>query len=231
MTIPETLTGDFELGYELTHFWQNHRRFSMSRIDSQLRGDHVGFAGMSNCRPYRSVDDSEDPAKWYLPCGVFSRSVFSDEIVWTHSNIFSSVGIAYPSETESVFGNLSEEYTTGIRWLEDVFRDGMRNEHFIVWMRTSYLGTVTKIYSRCKDCTIEKGSYEILIESRYDEQLFGGEKHVTLTKSSPLGRNNRGLGSWYLGVGAVSLAFAIALVIGDFIKPRELGEDCKKSDT
>jgi hypothetical protein len=72
--------------------------------------------------------------------------VFSDGIAWAGSGMASPAGVASPSETESLFGDLGKRYATGIRWLEGLFPDGMRSEHFIVWTRTSFLGTATKVF-------------------------------------------------------------------------------------
>jgi hypothetical protein len=219
------LNPPIELGYQLTHFYQNHRRFSLSRIDDQLRGDYVDFDGMSNCRPHRSKDDSSDPADWYLPCGIFALSVFSDKFVWADSDIFRDDTIAYDSEIQWLFRNLSSEYETGIRWLDELFPNGTRNPHFISWMRTSFLGTVSKVYARSENTAVREGQYEVLIENRYREDRFGGEKFLTLAEVSPFGKKNPFLGIAYMAVGGLCIASALMVILSELIIPRRLGEE------
>ena len=72
--------------YELTNFYQNHRRYVASRDDDQLAaGDSVSTgadAYSSNCSPwYQStyVDSLDKSTNYQLyPCGLVARSVFND---------------------------------------------------------------------------------------------------------------------------------------------------------
>jgi hypothetical protein len=188
----------------------------------------VDFDGMSNCRPYRSENDSADPENWYLPCGIFALSVFSDNIIWPEPGVFSTDGIVYPSEREDLFKDLSSKYEGGIRWLDDLFVNGTTDDHFIVWMRTAFLGTVTKTFARCETCTIEKGEYTVLVEDTYPVEKFGGEKRVTLRQVPPLGRQNPFLGVSYLTIGSICLGVGAILTALDLAAPRRLGEEPSK---
>jgi hypothetical protein len=74
------------LYYELTNFYQNHRRYVSSRDDDQLAaGDSVkteAGAYQSNCDPWfqSTYYDSSDKVTnyQYYPCGLVARSVFND---------------------------------------------------------------------------------------------------------------------------------------------------------
>jgi len=78
VTIGRPSTGRAELRYELTRFWQNQRLLIFSRIDAQLQGEYVDYAGLLNAVPFRSVDDSRDPSDTILPSGILTLSVFND---------------------------------------------------------------------------------------------------------------------------------------------------------
>jgi hypothetical protein len=84
--ITKAMTAPVFLYYELTNFYQNHRRYVSSRDDDQLAaGDSVSTgadAYSKNCEPwYQSTyyDSSETATKYqYYPCGLVARSVFND---------------------------------------------------------------------------------------------------------------------------------------------------------
>ena len=227
-TIPERIRGRTELRYELTKFYQNHRRFSLSRIDAQLRGEYVDYSGMSNAAPYRSVDDSPNESDWILPCGLFAISVFNDTFSLDPvlNDSFGETGIAFEREKTSLFQPLNERYTTGHKWLENntIFSGGMQDEHFIVWMRTAFLPRIVKTYSICSYCDISPGQYTIDIDNRYPTDWFGGEKWIVISAVSPLGSKNLYLGTVYIVCGVTCLAYWIFLVILRLARPRKLGE-------
>ena len=83
------MSGPVFLYYELTNFYQNHRRYVKSRDDDQLAaGDSVSpsaSAYSSNCDPwvystYESSSGVSTDTQLY-PCGLVARSVFNDTFV------------------------------------------------------------------------------------------------------------------------------------------------------
>jgi hypothetical protein len=227
ITVTSRMSGDIELRYELTGFYQNHRRYVLSKSQPQLEGDYVDFEGMANCVPYRSSGTSINPDDWILPCGVFPMSVFNDTFVWlSDASLFSEFEIAFPGDRD-VHQPLSTQYQTGNKWLEgntSLFPNGQINEHFIVWMRASFLPTTQKIYAKCLDCVIEPGQYEIKIENRYPAATLGIEKYVTVTTVSTLGTKNGFLGGAYMATGLACLLLAGTFILGEFFQPRQFGE-------
>lgn len=224
VALPGRVSGRVELRYELDGFYQNHRRFGLSRIDSQLMGQFVDFAGMANAAPYRSVGDSENMSDWILPCGLFAVSVFNDSFSVSGGD-FSETGLTFSAERERLFQPLSREYTSGRKWLDesDIFT-GMQDEHFIVWMRTSFLPRVVKSYSVCEDCSLEGGPLKISVDSRYPTSEFGGSKSVVVSSVNGLGSKNQFLGIAYMSSGAVCAAYSLFLLIVFLVYPRELGQ-------
>lgn len=219
------VSGRVEVRYELAGFFQNHRRFSYSRVDEQLMGKFVDFSGMSNAAPYRSIDDSANMSDWLLPCGLFPLSVFNDSFSVSPGE-FSEEGLAFEAERERLFQPLSAEYTSGIKWLDNssIFPGGVQDEHFIVWMRTSFLSRVVKTYSVCDDCALDASSLNITINSRYGTGGFGGSKYVVVSSVNGLGSRNSFLGIAYLAGGAVCVIYSLLLLIVHLVYPRELGQ-------
>ena len=75
------------LYYELTNFYQNHRRYVSSRDDDQLSAGNSVETGAdaysSNCDPwyqstYYDSTGSTSTNYQYYPCGLVARSVFND---------------------------------------------------------------------------------------------------------------------------------------------------------
>lgn len=227
LDVTERMTGRIELKYELTKFYQNHRRYGYSRVDDQLMGKYVDYDGMLDCSIYRSTDNSENPDSWILPCGLFALSVFNDSFVWNGNHPFTEQGIAYDSELEHLFKDLSPQYTTGYKWLDNqtnVFPGGTRDEHFIVWMRTAFIPKFSKLYALCDDCTIEPGRYNITVSNRYPTDHFQGEKRIVLEEITKMGPRNLYLGIAYVACGIVCGIHSIAILIMSILKPRQIGE-------
>jgi len=93
----ECQTGDIELlydfeppiyvYYELRNFYQNHRRFSSSKSDAQLRGEG-NTEDTSQCDPIEKSDGDT-----IVPCGLFPGSFFEDRF---------TMEFTLPSETGAV---------------------------------------------------------------------------------------------------------------------------------
>lgn len=243
--IPRDIKGDIEIRYQLTKFYQNHRRYSFSRVDAQLGGDFVDYDGMVNCKPYRSIGDSKDPKNFILPCGLFAMTVFNDTFTWLDNDkLFSEEKITFKSEKEKLFKELNVDYTEGYKWMENgsitedyfpegnnyetAFPGGVTNPHFIVWMRTSTLPTVVKSYGRCTDCEIKKGRYQVRINSQFPTESFEGTKSIVIDELTPLGTRNKYLGIVYMACGSVCIACSLVLIISQLIAPRKVGEDRRK---
>lgn len=117
-TVTEKMEGPVFLYYELTNFYQNHRRYVKSRDDDQLalgNGISVGSGAYSgNCDPwyeseYTSTSD-ETVDKQLYPCGLVARSVFNDTFTTAYQA---------SSSSNSEFVSLDESPGT-ICWSQDV---------------------------------------------------------------------------------------------------------------
>lgn len=227
--IDEDMSQPVFLYYELTNFYQNHRRYVKSRSDPQLRGE--SGASLSSCDPLETIDGQP-----MYPCGLIANSFFNDEFVPTYisadnatvetwsvnDGVYMKKGIAWSSDVEDKFkpipGKETSNTTTGYQL------PSVDDEDFIVWMRTAGLPTFKKLHRRIlKD--LKKGDVlQFDVTNRFDVSSFDGEKRLVLSTTSWLGGKNSFLGIAYLVVGGLCVLLAIAFLIKHWRSPRPLGD-------
>jgi len=238
-TITDKMTAPVYVYYELTNYYQNHRRYVNSRSDYQLAGDL--FTGLSTCTPLETAG-----SKTLVPCGLIANSFFNDTLTGTYcppssgcvnlspsdpSNTaypsWQKDGIAWASDKADKFKYVN---TTGNSAVTTVSAEGVQlprvdDEDFIVWMRTSGLPSFRKLYRKITDRDIEAGStLTINIVNRYPVSSFDGSKSVILSTTSWLGGKNSFLGWCYIAVGITCAILAVAFQIKQWVSPRRLGD-------
>ena len=90
VTIPEEMKAPVFVYYELTNFYQSHRRYLTSKSSSQLKGEEISLGDAeSSCSPmvknkdlgqtkaYKSGIDL-DPEAVAIPCGLGAVTMFRD---------------------------------------------------------------------------------------------------------------------------------------------------------
>ena len=92
-TIPATMTAPIYVYYELTKYYQNHRRYVMSRSMPQLMGKEIDLTQAEQCSPIIYNSDLDfvngtavsyvngsalDPNAIAYPCGLIAKSLFND---------------------------------------------------------------------------------------------------------------------------------------------------------
>lgn len=88
----------------------------------------------------------------------------------------------------------------------------MKNEHFIVWMRTAGLPNFRKLWGKIEENLIE-GTYYIDIENNYNVEDFSGTKAFVLSTTNMLGGRNYFLAVCYIVVGALCIVFAVIFFV------------------
>lgn len=230
INVEKDIKGDVLIYYKLTKFYQNHRKFMESRDYYQLAGEYREYSDLSSCKPLRSINDSDDPADLYLPCGLAPMTVFNDTFdVDSLGSSFTRDGIAWKADKKYLYKNLSSEYTEGQFWLSegiyaDLFPDAQNDERFISWMRFSTLSTLMKKWAICKGCVVSKGEYNITVTSSYPTSFFGGEKYFVISRTSGVGCKDGFLSYVYFFLGSISLALAVGLVVRQALSPRKPGD-------
>lgn len=181
--IPDKLEAPVLLYYQLTNFFQNHRRYVQSFDQSQLEGadrSNKSIQG-SDCDPLQL----DDKGKAYYPCGLIANSLFNDTffnpvLLNTQSSgaesqqyNMTSKGTAWSSDKD-LYGTTKYNYSDVVpppNWREQYpeysenfpFKDLHNDDAFQVWMRTAGLPTFSKLALRNDDEPMESGRYQIRI--------------------------------------------------------------------
>ena len=102
--------------------------------------------------------------------------------------------------------------------------EGVKNEHFIVWMRTAGLPNFRKLYGILPYDFKAGESLTFSIICNFEVSSFGGTKSLVLTTLAEFGAKNYALGSSFVVTGAVSLCIGILFALKRTINPRPLGD-------
>ncbi|KAJ6253949.1 cell cycle control protein [Anaeramoeba flamelloides] len=207
--IEEDLEGPVYLMYELTNFYQNHRRYAESRSNAQLMGNDISWYQLEECIPRKTKDGKDDDLdEVYYPCGIIAFSRFNDSFSIAESGTaldFEDSDVAWDSDSDKKF--IKNKDPTGIVEIEDV-----SNQHFIVWMRTAAFPTFRKLYSKT-DSDLKKGTKQIQINNQYPSSQYDGEKRIIITNKCYYGGNNKFLAVAYGIVAAFLFVIAIIFTI------------------
>lgn len=244
--LPKDIKPPLYLYYRLTNFYQNHRKYVESVDLSQLKGNDVSADSLTtNCKPLRSLTDSDGNEKIIYPCGLIANSLFndtfSDPVLLNARNgndnetyAFSQTGISWSSD-KSKYGKTSynvDDIVPPPNWAKQ-FPDGYTTdnlpdlhtwEHFQNWMRTAGLPNFYKLYGKNTTTTLSSGTYQMEIGLNYPVSVFGGTKSVVITTSSIFGGRNVSLGIIFIIVAVVSLVMLIGFFLQHLIRPRRVGD-------
>lgn len=238
-TIPEDIPKTVYLYYQLTNFYQNHRRYVKSVSYTQLAGQAIPAASLTpDCDPLVTDPKSGKP---YYPCGLIANSVFNDTILSfrlqdSDSSItFSEPGIAWDSDAQK-YKKTAYSYNDVVpppNWISrfpgGVYTEDLpppdlsADEHLQVWMRTAGLPSFRKLYGRY-DQKFPKGTYEVDIDWNFNTTLYKGQKLLVLSTVSFLGGKNPYLGYAYLTLGALCVLLGLIFTIRHMLYPRKLGD-------
>ncbi|GAA5798358.1 hypothetical protein HPULCUR_003760 [Helicostylum pulchrum] len=229
------------LYYKLTNFYQNHRKYVKSLSYSQLNGDVITAQdAAASCSPV----NANEQGQIYYPCGLIANSMFNDTFDVTFLNSpgsqtnatmnFDETGIAWPADKKRLHStqmnpaelapppNWEKKYPEG--YSADKIFHPQDDEHFQVWMRTSWYPTFRKLYSALRDNTLQAGIYEVNVVLNYDITAYGGTKSIVLTGTSFLGDRNPFMGLAWIVMGCVCTLLGVVFLGWHFFKPRKLGD-------
>ncbi|KAM8736263.1 cell cycle control protein 50B [Acanthopagrus schlegelii] len=223
--------------YGLTNYFQNYRRYGVSKDDNQLSGNLDSFISPSDtCAPYE-FDSNNKPI---VPCGSVANSMFNDtfklyQIVSGERKQvpFDGKGIAWWTDYNVKYRNpsvtpLRDAFNGTVKPLfwprpayeldpSDPNNNGFINQDFLVWMRRAALPDFRKLYRRITegDYTqgLPAGNYSLEIAYNYPVLSFDGRKKVVLSNVSWMGGKNEFLGIAYLVIGSLCIVMSIVMLI------------------
>ena len=122
----------------------------------------------------------------------------------------------YPNDETTQY--LYETYPRQISPLE-----GVTNEHFIVWMRTSALPDFRKLYGKIEGPFSAGNVLSFMIEANFEVHSFGASKALVVSTQGQFGQINPALGVVYLVVGIICFICSFIFFIKQQFFPRILG--------
>eukprot|EP00002_Diphylleia_rotans_P005316 TRINITY_DN14440_c0_g1_i1.p1 TRINITY_DN14440_c0_g1~~TRINITY_DN14440_c0_g1_i1.p1 ORF type:complete len:323 (-),score=80.29 TRINITY_DN14440_c0_g1_i1:533-1501(-) len=229
--VKEKMKSPVYVYYELTKFYQNHRRYVRSRNDDQLRGEIVtDFAALEYCDPLKKPDGApESPEFYYNPCGLIANSWFNDTFAMMKEDGTTidliQKGISWKSDRDVKFKN-PDEYV-GVpppRYVNRNEFNNYENETFIVWMRTAALPRFKKLYAKI-DVDLQPGNYRFLVQSDFDVKSFDGTKAIVLSTADWIGGKNYFLGWAYVSMSVISFTLSVVFFsLNKWRSPRQFGD-------
>ncbi|KAG0366519.1 hypothetical protein BGZ54_005229, partial [Gamsiella multidivaricata] len=241
LTIPVDLQPPVMMYYKLTHFYQNHRRYTKSLDYKQLRGEASSVEAIKS-RKGCNLQNNE----LVYPCGLIANSMFNDTIsdlfvaaptdgtqsAGVNYN-FGDTGIAWSSDREKYgktgYQDLTEilppvnwrpRYPGGVYSANFPPPDLSVDEHFQVWMRTAGWPTFLKAYGRNDNDVLKAGNYTMSIDMNFPIDTYGGKKYIVITTLGATGGRNNFLGIGYIVLAVLCAGLGVIFTAFHIIRPR-----------
>ncbi|KAJ8289435.1 hypothetical protein GJAV_G00001270 [Gymnothorax javanicus] len=223
--------------YGLSNYYQNYRRYTVSRDDAQLSGDLDNFKTPDDsCSPYEFSQN-----KPIAPCGSVANSMFNDSfrlyqvVSGQRKEVpLDGKGIAWWTDSNVKFhnppinGTLAAAFAGTVKppnWPRPAYKldtenpsnNGFQNQDFLVWMRVAALPDFRKLYRRITEGDyadgLPAGNYSLDITYNYPVLSFDGRKKVVLSNVSWMGGKNKFLGIAYLVIGSLCVVMSMVMLI------------------
>lgn len=258
--------------YQLSNFYQNHRRYVKSYDKAQMLGS-TAFEAIQekNCEPLTFATGTETQLN---PCGLIANSLFNDKILLSSGQAIDYDNTAWSADAQKYAqpdGFVSAEGTScdallgksdcktyvcpasaaeaayygctagasyvfwypddaGVQYLYESFPEvvtpmaGVMTDRFQVWMRSAALPKFRKLYATILDDVKGGDAVSFTVEANFDVGSFGGTKSLVLSTTTWFGGKNDFLGSCFISVGSVCVAFGVGFLVKQCSKSRVLGD-------
>ncbi|KAI3325850.1 CDC50 family protein [Xylariaceae sp. AK1471] len=244
-TTKQDMSAPVRAYYHLDNFYQNHRRYVNSFFSDQLLAKNFTLSNLKNsdCAPLAVENDTLE----IYPCGLIANSLFNDTIgrpvrVGSEGSEedrtykWSEEGIAWQSDMDLYEPLKNPNYDVilpppnwRVRYPDGKYTPEFpppnlkEDEHFVTWMRTAALPSFFKPWAFGNE-TLVAGTYQIQIVDNFKMTEYKGKKSLVITTTGPLGGRNDLPGILWIALSGFFILMSILFVIGNFIRPRKLGD-------
>ena len=237
LNISKKMKADIMVYYKVTNYYQNNRRYMLSKSYDQLFGENITLKDMKKrheCDPIITNKDmginesifniALNESELAIPCGLMAKSfkLFNNSYIFelisgpnfdennTNSNIFEidMTNIARKFDRKKY----NNSFNIKNQWLD------LKDEHFMVWMRPAPFANFSKLYGRINH-DLEKGSViNVTMEpgKYYDREEFiqsGANLSIILTTTNYFGGENKELSYSFAGFGLLCIIFGIIFIV------------------
>jgi LEM3 (ligand-effect modulator 3) family / CDC50 family len=102
--------------------------------------------------------------------------------------------------------------------------DGIKDEHFLVWMRPTFLPTFRKLYGSISGNFQSGDQLVFAIEANFEVESFEGSKTLIITQLGQAGGKNKYTGTLYIIVGSISIFLGLAVAFHEYKQERKFGK-------
>ena len=211
-SIEEKIKAPIYIYYGIKGFYQNHRRYVESIINDQMEGkENADTENCDNLKTNKEMGkttaingETLDENETAIPCGIAAKLFFNDNFKITKNNVeifIDDNNIAWDVDRER-FKNLD----LSKQWID------LENERFINWIKIAPFQNFIKTWGVINE-DLDAGIYNVLIDSLWDVELFGGQKNIFLSQVNDFGGRNLFLAWSLLVVGFLSLFFGFLFLL------------------
>lgn len=229
--ITKKMKADIMVYFKVYNFYQNNRRYAVSKSFSQLKGENITLKEMKNkhdCDPvitnkemgikFSKFGEKLNESDLAIPCGLMAKSfkLFNNNYNFTLFDAEKNEQTLFINSTNIARKYDKKKYKNSFymtnQWLD------LEDEHFMVWMRPAPFANFSKLYGRINQ-DIEKGSVinvSIVYGDYFDKEEFnksGANVSIIITTINYFGGKNYELSYSFVGVGILCFVIGIIYIV------------------
>lgn len=228
-TLDQDMEAPVFVHYGLNRFYQNYQTYAADHYYMQLDGTEADPSS-AYCSYYTEAENGEK----ILPCGLQANTMFNDtfRLVSPSGITMHEDAISWKVDRDIRFDNPSgypDICNSSYKCLHETYpgvvsrEQGVKDEHFMVWMRTAALPNFMKKYGRIEENLKKGDTLTFEITARFVVDTFGGSKAIILTKDSWIGGQNNFMGIAMVTMGGIVIATVIGMLLKECYCPRTVG--------